>query len=75
MEKVFGNGRSDLRRFSLASPSSRGAGEAGRSKMFEHEGIKGGGILIYTDILERPGAFMRSFESAKEDGEGMALKI
>jgi len=43
--------------------------------MFEHEGIKGCVSLIYTDILQTPGAFMRSIESAEEDGEGMALKI
>jgi len=52
-----------------------GTDEAGRSKMFEHEGIKGCVSLIYTDILQTPGAFMRSIESAEEDGEGMALKI
>jgi len=43
--------------------------------MYEHEGIKGCGFHICTDIFETQGAFMRSFESAEEDGEGMALKI
>jgi len=43
--------------------------------MFEHEGIKEYKPLIYADLLEIPGAFRRSFESAEEDGEGMALKI
>ena len=75
MGKVFENGESDLRRFSLASQSSRGAGKAGRSKKFEHEMINGFSPHIYTDILEKPGAFRRSFESAEEDGEAMALKI
>jgi hypothetical protein len=74
-EKVFGNGESDLLRFSLSSPSSRGAGKAGRSRMFEHEGIKEFRPCIYTDIFETPGDSARSFESAAEDGEETALKI
>jgi hypothetical protein len=42
--------------------------------MFEHEGIKQCRPLIHIDILEMPGAFRRSFESAEEDVEGNGVK-
>lgn len=51
--KVFGNGESDLRRFSLTSPSSRGAGQAAARRCLSTSGSRDAGFLSTQTFLRR----------------------